>query len=97
MSARIASHVTLCINDEAVNTRRANVSSQSPIPSRSVGAQRKLEAVPYRLYANVFTIEQLHISTTDSRRLKLHVMERTCKYLKSSKMECGRRVLFPVP
>jgi hypothetical protein len=89
-------HVTLCINDEAVNTRCANVSSQSLLLSRSVGAERKLEALPYRFYANVFTIQLLHISTTDSRRLELQVMERTSKHLKSSKWNVAGETCFRV-
>lgn len=57
-------YVTLRMNDEAVDTRYDNISSQIPLLLHSFGAERKLEAVPYRFSTNVSTIQNYNSCST---------------------------------
>lgn len=59
-----ALYVTPRMNDEAVNTKCDNVSSQILLLLHSFGAERKLEAVPYRFSTNVFTIQNFSFCST---------------------------------
>lgn len=56
-------YVTLRMNDEAVDTS-FDISSQIPLLLHSFRAERKLEAVPYRLSTNVSTIQNYNSCST---------------------------------